>query len=583
MVLPQRPRRHEDWAIATIHPLPADAPFPNVRDVLEEFIVEHRQLGLRDIQRCLFGEAYVRLTRVRDRDKLVLDSPHEFGDVFITFVKHDEGRNHRRVHFNRTVWLLLTGVPFDFRNTEDLACAVSKFGRMISWDKEDDHMGRIVVKARVMNLDIIPKSMRWSEGDEFEEDGWSSSIEVLASELLGGGPADEDPFPPANVDPHPLPEDAEPAHGFHDDVVNNNDMDVQIAENWDNWEENQQNNQNAELEDLLDVVQQEEMAWADGEELLPAPSNSSLSSDMSFSEGDNSNMLLPPVAVEVIHPRAAIPAIIHSPAIVIANGLQNIIQAYQSDDEEPPLLQEQTQDVALVDVVLHDQVVADQLQHVASNSHGAHVTVDVSASMDVAPFPPVLLEAALEPVLISALPLAVVPHDGKTQPSLASGSSNEVLACSTEHVNTARGSLQPVENLEDLQSGLQGNWVNQINEHFSMAPSLLGLKCIQMAAATNNEHSVSEEGMLLWKQHFKEQSLESRSSFSTNIPVSWFNFIVHLLLSPDKFAWTVNMLKSGMWELFTAVENMDQAILFHIPDKCPTSHAPICQAMEEET
>ena len=61
---------------------------------------------------------------------------------------------------------------------------------MISWDKEDDHMGRIVVKARVMNLDIIPKSMRWSEGDEFEEDGWSSSIEILASELLGGGAAD---------------------------------------------------------------------------------------------------------------------------------------------------------------------------------------------------------------------------------------------------------------------------------------------------------------------------------------------------------------------------------------------------------
>ena len=38
----------------------------------------------------------MRLTRVRDRDKLVLDSPHEFGDVFISFAKHDEGRNHRR-------------------------------------------------------------------------------------------------------------------------------------------------------------------------------------------------------------------------------------------------------------------------------------------------------------------------------------------------------------------------------------------------------------------------------------------------------------------------------------------------------
>ena len=39
------------------------------------------------------------------------------------------------------------------------------------------------------------------------------------------------------------------------------------------------------------------------------------------------------------------------------------------------------------------------------------------------------------------------------------------------------------------------------------------------------------------------------------------------------------MLKSGMWELFSAVENMEQAILFHIPAKCPASHAPTCQAI----
>ena len=107
------------------------------------------------------------------------------------------------------------------------------------------------------------------------------------------------------------------------------------------------------------------MAWADGEELLPAPSNSSLSSDMYFSEGDNTNMLLPSVGVEIIPPRDAMPAILHPPAVVIANGLQNIIQAYQSDDEEPPLLQENIQGAAFVGTVLHYQVnvqvVAEQL------------------------------------------------------------------------------------------------------------------------------------------------------------------------------------------------------------------------------
>ena len=79
-----------------------------------------------------------------------------------------------------------------------------------------------------------------------------------------------------------------------------------------------------------------------------------------------------------------------------------------------------------------------------------------------------------------------------------------------------------------------------------MAPSLLGLKCIQLAESANNALVVSEEGLLLWKKHFQEEQVENKSSFTANIPVSWFNFIVHLLLTPHKFDWTVNMLKSGM-------------------------------------
>lgn len=89
-------------------------------------------MGVRDIQRCPFGEAYVRFTHPRDRDRLVNQSPLQFGDVFLTFVKHDEGHNCGRMHFNRMVWLLILGVPFDFRNSMNIAKAVSKFGRMIS-------------------------------------------------------------------------------------------------------------------------------------------------------------------------------------------------------------------------------------------------------------------------------------------------------------------------------------------------------------------------------------------------------------------------------------------------------------------
>ena len=147
--MPRYPRRHEDWAIATINPHPDEVFFPNVREGLEEFFQGAMQVGFREIQPCPFGEAYVQFMHVRDCNRLIRQSPHPFGDVFISFSKHNEGRNWRRVNFNRTCWLLFIGVPFDFCNVEDIAMAISKWGRIISWEREDALRGKILVKARV--------------------------------------------------------------------------------------------------------------------------------------------------------------------------------------------------------------------------------------------------------------------------------------------------------------------------------------------------------------------------------------------------------------------------------------------------
>ena len=74
--------------------------------------------------------------------------------------------------------------------------------------------GKILVKARVTELADIPKSIRWSEGEQFEEESWTCSMEVLLEEMLGGGPVDEDPFPPEGVGPHPVPQHANDFLGF---------------------------------------------------------------------------------------------------------------------------------------------------------------------------------------------------------------------------------------------------------------------------------------------------------------------------------------------------------------------------------
>ena len=112
-------------------------------------------------------------------------------------------------------------------------------------------------------------------------------------------------------------------------------------------------------------------------------------------------------------------------------------------------MQENFQVAALVDAVLpaQVQVVPEQLQLVSPNSDGAHATDGVSASSHLDLAQPVLLEVALEAPLGSDPPVSL---DGQAKFPLIARPSSEVVACSPEHANTARGSLQQVENIEDL-------------------------------------------------------------------------------------------------------------------------------------
>jgi hypothetical protein len=60
VVLPHRPHRHEEFAIATIQPmLEGQVHFANVREVLEDFLANVARVGVRDVQNCPFGQAYV--------------------------------------------------------------------------------------------------------------------------------------------------------------------------------------------------------------------------------------------------------------------------------------------------------------------------------------------------------------------------------------------------------------------------------------------------------------------------------------------------------------------------------------------
>ena len=112
------------------------------------------------------------------------------------------------------------------------------------------------------------------------------------------------------------------------------------------------------------------------------------------------------------------------------------------------------------------------------------------------------------------------------------------------------------------------------------SPSLLTLHSLAQDHALqiiDGAHLISEEGLDLWIQHFAPATQGDTTTFKIEIPVSWFNFIIHLLLTPDKFGWTMHLLKSDVWKFLTANCEHEDTLLFHIPDGCATSQAPACK------
>jgi hypothetical protein len=104
------PPMHEDWAIINIHPLPEhEVLFPAVRDVVREYLVEHRRASVRAIQRSHLGQVIVQFRSVLERDNLVLLGPQQYLDATFTAVRNNDAWNHRALFSTTSVGLCFWG------------------------------------------------------------------------------------------------------------------------------------------------------------------------------------------------------------------------------------------------------------------------------------------------------------------------------------------------------------------------------------------------------------------------------------------------------------------------------------------
>ncbi|TVU49358.1 hypothetical protein EJB05_00666, partial [Eragrostis curvula] len=257
-VMVRAPARNENLAILTINPMPEEqVSFDNIKEVIEDFLVDHLRVSVREIQPCCLGQAFVRFEFVHDRDSLVNASPHPFGGVEFTLVKHNRGTNWAGLNFNRECWLMLMGFPIDFWDQASIENAISFFGRLLSWEEDYNNLSRLLLRARVTDLHKVPEFIVLTVGEGFQGESWTIQCEIIQEEMLGGGPPDEQPFPGHGGGPNPpfhYMGFGQAAPGFH---AQQNMHNENQGPNWGQLHDgNQQNDNQQELPTEPDVIQQ---------------------------------------------------------------------------------------------------------------------------------------------------------------------------------------------------------------------------------------------------------------------------------------------------------------------------------------
>jgi hypothetical protein len=99
------------------------------------------------------------------------------------------------MQFNQECWLLLMGFLLDHWNHEAIQSAVGSFECVLLWENDRRNLARLLVRARVTDFTDVTHFIVLTESEGFQDESWTIQCEILQQELLGGGPANEEPIP----------------------------------------------------------------------------------------------------------------------------------------------------------------------------------------------------------------------------------------------------------------------------------------------------------------------------------------------------------------------------------------------------
>jgi hypothetical protein len=97
---------------------------------------------------------------------------------------------------------MLLGTNIDFWSDVQMNKILGDHGHIIAWEEDPNHIARVLVKARVVNLEEIPWFIVSTEGSGFNGDSWTIQVEIIQARMLGGLGHDEDiPSGPDDLQP----------------------------------------------------------------------------------------------------------------------------------------------------------------------------------------------------------------------------------------------------------------------------------------------------------------------------------------------------------------------------------------------
>ncbi|KAM0862699.1 hypothetical protein ACQ4PT_045097 [Festuca glaucescens] len=196
----------DDWTIAVLA-LEAAAYEFNASVALIEHFLEGKGWGVKISSRCGMGAALIQFNSAAERDAAINTSSHFIGDTVLRFLPQNKGINHRNAVFTHECWLMLVNYPLECWDVDTVVRTMAPFGRFVVWNKDGSNKARILVKIRPFNIDTLPLGIvvLRNNNDLGNGDSWSCPTYILSRTLLGEQGADEDPLPPHDVSPHPMP------------------------------------------------------------------------------------------------------------------------------------------------------------------------------------------------------------------------------------------------------------------------------------------------------------------------------------------------------------------------------------------